>query len=65
LAKKNFDTFSLRRQLEGKEKLDWETIKVLLCREFGWTAEEFSRQPLSFILRALKIMEIESKYAKY
>jgi hypothetical protein len=36
---------------------------VAICKEFGWTYEEYMNQPLPFIQRIKEMMSIDSQNA--
>jgi hypothetical protein len=39
-------------------------LAAILCREFGWTYNEYMDQPYDFILTIVSMMEEEAKRSK-
>ena len=36
-------------------------IRVLLCREMGWTYQEYDEQPVHFVMILLTLLQAEGK----
>lgn len=45
----------------GKGKLDDMQIAAVICREFGWTYDEYLDQPITFIFTVMEMLNAEAE----
>ena len=60
-AKKNELRYEYKRYLSKVGQLPDDILKITLCREFGWTSQEYDEQPQHFIDAIIEKMTVDAE----